>query len=74
MTKTLRIAGWIMFIAGTIAFLALGGIDGLRETPVPSMTAAIVGALGMLLTAASRVMAVAEGMRRRRTPPSDTAE
>lgn len=62
----LRVAGWIIFIAGAVGFMLLGGFDAVRARNIYALGAfgiAIVGVLMTLVAGVMRTFFRSRGMR-----------
>ncbi len=68
MIGKLRIAGWVLFIGGMGAFLALGGPGGFQdnEEPLWNWVTFFVGVSGVALTSLASLLTAVRSMRRRR--------
>lgn len=65
MVLALRALGWLLFGAGAILFIALGGFGAVRDGNVVAMVAGVLMPVGMFVTALCTVIARWAEMRRR---------
>lgn len=72
MTRRIRIAGWIVFVAGAAWFVMTGGIDGFRESPVLTWAAFSTAVTGIALTGAANIMDSVARLRRRKAAGANT--
>lgn len=72
MTRKVRIAGWIVFLAGVIWFVAAGGIDGFRESPVWTWAAFGTAVTGIALTGVANILDSVARLHRRRAGDANT--
>jgi len=69
MIVKLRVAGWVLFIGGMGAFLALGGPGSFQgnEDPLWNWVSFFVGVAGVALTSLASLLTAVKTVRRRRS-------